>query len=138
MAFFAPPIVFPARSYATRSNTATLGSVAPTAQTQQVGNLAITVQVLPGRINAANTVVLTLSDASGRLVTVAQLQLTTNMQVIDMGTARVTIPAGHPTYVATFQPATAFSMPGVWVLTVTIHRHEQAQLEARFAVVPKG
>jgi hypothetical protein len=95
---FAPPLVFPAGSYATRSVTATVASTAGPIQTQQAGDLAITVQVLPARVNATNTVIVTISERpSGTLVTDAQVQLSINMEVMDMGTRlHIAIPLRIP------------------------------------------
>ncbi len=133
MAFYAPPIVFPANSYAVSTTTPSTTTI--NAQTQQVGNLAVTLQVLPGRVDYANTVLVTINDSHGNPVTDAQVQLITNMELMDMGTARVTVKGGNPTYIATFdKDATAFSMSGVWDITVRIQRPNQAVVQAVFKV----
>lgn len=140
MVFFAPPIVFPAIDYTSGGNSNT--SLPPTtnihAQTKQVGNLSVALQVLPGQVNYANTVVITMNDSAGNPVTDAQLQISTNMEVMDMGTAHASIIGNNPTYVATFKKGTAFSMDGTWDITVKIQRPHQAPLETVFSVTLGG
>lgn len=142
MAFFAPPIVFPNIDYA-----AQLKAAAPAAQTdgilqtQKVDNLSITLQVLPGRAGYSNTVIVTMLDSSGKPVTGAQVEVSANMQVMDMGTSRAsaTGSANNPTYIATFGPnTTAFSMAGLWNITLTIQRPGQAPLQTTFQVTLTG
>ena len=133
MAFFAPPIVFPAINYA--QNQAPTTSTTQIMQTKQVGNLSITLEVLPGRVNYANTVIVTMKDTtSGKLITDAQVQVFTNMEVMDMGTGHATIKGGSPTYIATFGKDAAFSMAGAWDITLKIQRPNQAPLQATFTV----
>jgi putative copper export protein/methionine-rich copper-binding protein CopC len=133
MTFYAPPIVFPAIDYT--SSAQVPPAVTATPQTRQVGNLSITLQVLPGRVNAANTVSVTLKDTrNGRPVTDAQVQMLINMQVMDMGTARATLRRGNPAYSATFTPRTTFTMPGLWEIRLHIQSlHEDVQA-ATFSV----
>ncbi len=134
MAFFAPPIVFPAINYA--QNQAPTTPATQIMQTKQVGNLSITLEVLPGRVNYANTVIVTMKDTtSGKLITDAQVQVFTNMEVMDMGIGHATIKGGNPTYIATFSRDTAFSMPGAWDITLKIQRPNQAPLQATFTVI---
>jgi hypothetical protein len=58
MAFFAPPIVLPA--LASPSNTTALSPLsARNMQTKQVGDLSVTLLVLPARIRYANTLIIT-------------------------------------------------------------------------------
>jgi methionine-rich copper-binding protein CopC/putative copper export protein len=133
MAFLAPPINFPAIT----SNNAQSQSVSATtagAQTKQAGDLSVTLQVLPGRVGDANTVIVTINDRSGNPVTNAQVQLTTNMQIMDMGTARKTIAGGNPVYIATFSKQESFSMAGVWVIGVRIQRPGQSPVQVTFPV----
>lgn len=134
MAFFAPPIVFPTIDYATAAN----NSVAPppgiNAQTEQVGSLSVTLQVSPGRSGYANTVILTINDSNGNPVTDAQVQLTTNMIIMDMGTTHVSIAGGNPTYSATFTKEQAFSMGGLWDVTVKIQLPRQSPVQSIFQV----
>ena len=138
MTFFAPPIVFPTIDYA-----AQVRSAAPAAQTtgitqtKQVGNLAVTLQVLPARYGYANTLIVTMTGASGKPVTDAKVDISTNMQLMDMGTAHASIPGGNPTYITTFSPnsGTAFSMPGLWDISLNIQRPGQAPLQTTFQVV---
>ena len=134
MVFFAPPIVFPNIDYATAAN----NSVAPppgiNAQTEQVGNLSVTLQVSPGRTGYANTVILTINDSNGNPVTTAQVQLTTNMVIMDMGIAHASIAGGNPTYIATFGANQAFSMDGLWDITVKIQLPHQSPVQTIFQV----
>jgi len=133
MAFYAPPIVFPAIYYTLSISSIPVPPNTHT-QTQQVGGLAVTLQVLPGRIDYANTVVVTINDSNGNPVTDAQVQLRTNMEVMDMGTAQATVQGGNPTYIATFGKDEAFSMFGVWDITVYIQRPKQAPVQVVFKV----
>ena len=133
MAFFAPPIVFPTINYA--QNPASTTPTTQIMQTKQVGNLSITLEVLPGRVNYANTVIVTMKDTtSGKLITDAQVQVFTNMEVMDMGIGHATIKGGNPTYIATFSRDTAFFMAGAWDITLKIQRPNQAPLQATFTV----
>src|SRR5216684_6616119 len=98
MAFFAPPVVFPAIDY-TQSTQAAPSSPTSTTfimQTQQVGKLSITLQVLPGRIGYANTVIVLMKESSsGNPVTDAQVQMSINMELMNMGTARANVKGGE-------------------------------------------
>src|SRR3989441_849931 len=90
LSFFAPPIVFPAINYtqSTNSTTTTTGPTAHNIQTQVVGNLAITLQVLPGETHYANTVIVSMKDrTTGSLVTDAGIKISINMVLMNMGTA---------------------------------------------------
>ncbi|MGI9057549.1 MAG: copper resistance protein CopC [Ktedonobacteraceae bacterium] len=139
MAFFAPPIVFP--NLLSSQNTGTTSSANNTSvlsQTQKVGNLTVTLQVLPGRVDYANTVIVTMNDASGNPVTNAQVQLHTNMELMDMGMATATIKGGNPTYVATFAKDAAFSMFGRWDIALAIQRPGQPTLKTTFTVTLSG
>ncbi len=135
MAFFAPPIVFPNIDYATATNSSTAPPPGINAQSEQVGDLAVTLQVSPGRSGYANTVILSINDSAGNPVTDAQVQLTTNMVVMDMGTGHATIAGGNPTYIAVFNADTAFSMSGLWDITVTIQRPHQPPVQTIFQVM---
>jgi len=137
MTFYAPPIVFPAINYAS-SASPTPATPTTHTQTQQVDGLAVTLQVLPGRVDYANTVVVTINDSNGNPVTDAQVQLTTNMELMDMGTAHVTVQGGNPTYIALFGNDEAFSMVGVWDITVHIQRPKQAPVQTVFKVTLTG
>ncbi len=141
MAFFAPPIAFPDIDYAAQLRAASQGTPAAQngsiLQTQPVGDLSVTLQVLPARSGYANTVIVTMRDSSGKPVTGATVAISTNMQVMDMGTAHATAtPSGNnPTYIATFGPnTTAFSMAGLWDITLTIQRPGQPSLQTTFQV----
>lgn len=136
MAFFAPPIVFPLLP--SPSNTTSSSPLsARNMQTKQVGDLSVTLQVLPGRINYANTVIITMVDSKGNPVTDAQVQLIIGMKFMDMGIVRVAIKAGNPTYVATFgKEAIPFSaMFGAWEIIVQIQRPNQALMQGVFQVI---
>ena len=140
MAFYAPPIVFPAITYTAPAspNQATPPTTSLNAQTQRVGNLTVTLQVLPGRVDYANTVIVTINDSSGNPVTDAQVQLRANMELMDMGTAQATVKGGNPTYIATFNKDAAFSMFGVWDIALRIQRPNQAPVQAVFKVTLEG
>ena len=132
MAFFAPPILFPNITYSNPS-TSTNGST--TMQTRQFGDLSVTLQVLPGHTSSANTVILMINESNGASVTDAQVQLTTNMLVMDMGTEHATIKRGNPLYIATFDQGKAFSMAGLWSITVTIQRPAHAPVQGTFQIM---
>jgi methionine-rich copper-binding protein CopC/putative copper export protein len=140
MAFYAPPIVFPAVAYTAPAspNQATPSTTSLNAQTQRVGNFTVTLQVLPGRVDYANTVIVTINDSSGNPVTDAQVQLRTNMELMNMGTAQATVKGGNPTYIAAFNKDAAFSMFGVWDIAVRIQRPNQAPVQAVFKVTLEG
>lgn len=131
LAFYAPPIVFPeapassqaAQSTASQSNT----------QTQQVSDLSVTLQVQPGKVAQPNLVILTITDRNGQPVTDAQVKLTTNMVVMDMGTTSTTIKGGNPVYSAAFDKS-VFSMAGLWDIHVSIQRPNQPAAETQFKV----
>ncbi|MBV9231979.1 MAG: FixH family protein, partial [Chloroflexi bacterium] len=133
MFFFAPPIVFPNITYS-NPPAAVPTNNAVNVQTKQIGDLSVTLQVLPGRVGYANTVVVTMTDSNGMPVTDAQVRLITNMQIMDMGTQVATVKGGNPTYVATFEKGQAFSMAGVWVINVRIQRPGHAPVQGSFQV----
>jgi putative copper export protein/methionine-rich copper-binding protein CopC len=134
MMFFAPPIVFPAVNYNTNTQQPAAPTTTTTTQTRQIGNLSVTLQVVPGKIAANNTVLLTLVGPGGQLVTNAHVQLRVNMQAMDMGTAQATATGGNPMYVATFRQGQAFSMAGLWVINVRISQPGQLPVSGTFTV----
>ena len=135
MAFFAPPVVFPNIDYSQNTSSASNSTTTSTFQTQQVRDLSVTLQVLPGRVDTANTVLVTIVDSkSGQLVTNAQVQMSINMAIMDMGTTSTNLRAGNPTYVATFDKQTTFSMAGQWEIRLRIQRPGQPSQQATFTV----
>ncbi len=139
MAFFAPPIVFPnSFSLQISSTPPPANNTALPSQTQKVGNLTVTLQVLPGLVEYANTVIVTMNDASGLPVTNAQVQLRTSMELMNMGTAQTTVKGGNPTYIATFDKDAAFSMFGRWDIALVIQRPGQPTLQTTFTVTLSG
>jgi putative copper export protein/methionine-rich copper-binding protein CopC len=130
LTFYAPPIVFPDVTY---SNPATQITSPSKAQTQQVGDLSVTLQLLPGQTAQPNVVILTINDPSGQPVTNAQVKLTTNMVLMDMGTTSTTIKGGNPVYTAAFDKG-VFSMAGVWDITVSIQRPNHPAVQVHFKV----
>ncbi len=130
--FFAPPIDFPDVTY---SNQPQLPASAVNTQTKAIGNLSVTLELLPGRSGYVNTVILNIEDARGKPVTDAQVRLTTSMQTMDMETGHANINGGNPLYVTTFDKRTAFSMTGPWVISVEIQRPGQASVRGTFQVV---
>lgn len=137
MAFYTPPIVFP--DIPSTNNTSANVSTTPTSltniQTKQVGHLSITLQTRPAQVSYTNTVIITIVDSNSQIVSDAQVQLTVNMQTMDMGTAHLSIPPGNPTYVATFDKYTTFSMPGTWLIQVNIQRPKQPPVQTTFEVI---
>ncbi|HCP75773.1 MAG TPA: hypothetical protein DIU08_14195, partial [Ktedonobacter sp.] len=131
LSFFAPPIVFPTVDYTQPSSSSTTAPTTLNVQTQEVGNLAITLQILPGRIHYANTIIVSLKDrSSDNLITGAEVKMSINMVVMDMGTSSTTIKGDNPTYIAVFKRDTAFSMPGDWDIGLTILRPGKAPIDA--------
>lgn len=133
MNFFAPPVILPNLDYTALVNQAN-ASANPTTQTQNVGGLSITMSVSPARVNATNTVSLTINDAQGKAISNATVKLAVNMQIMDMGTATATINGGSATYTTTFQAAQTFTMPGLWVIEATIDQPGQQPIVATFRV----
>jgi copper transport protein len=132
MTYFAPPIVFPNSTYTNPPLQATTPS---SMQTQQVGDLSVRLQVIPAKVNAANTLILILTDRAGNVVKDARVQVNTNMQIMDMGTAHATINGGNAVYSTTFDKGAAFSMAGAWIIDITIERPGQPALKAQFTVL---
>jgi methionine-rich copper-binding protein CopC len=133
MTFYAPPIVFPAINY-NNPTTSVPANNASAIQTKQVGDLSLTLQVLPGKVNAINTVVLLLADRSGTPVTNAKVVLVSNMQIMDMGTAHKMVNSTNAVYAAVFAKSESFDMAGVWLLNVTIQRSEHPSLHTTFQI----
>ncbi len=132
LAFFAPPIVFPDVNY---NQSTSQANSASSVQVKHIGNLTVKLQITPGRVGYANTVKVTLQDSSGKAVSNAQVQLTTNMQVMDMGTGHATMRGGNPTYSATFDEQQGLDMAGLWNITVTIQPPGQATMQGTFQVM---
>jgi putative copper export protein len=135
MAFFAPPIEFPAVNYTSSSGSTTAPASGQNLQTKQIGDLSVSLVVLPGRVDYANSVILTLNDSNGNPVTNAQVQISINMELMNMGDFHKTVSEGNPTYVATFAPDTAFSMSGLWDVGVMIVRPNAAPVQGTFQVM---
>ena len=133
MSFFAPPIVFPVNNYASNGSTSTTTS-AQAIQTKQAGNLKVNLQVQPARVDEDNTVIVTIYDSSGNPVSDAQVQISINMELMDMGTVRATIKGSNPTYIAIFGKDETFSMSGTWDILLKIQRPGQAPLQVTFQV----
>ena len=114
MSFYAPPIVFPNTSYTGPSATTTGTPTSTNTQQQKVGTFTVGLQVSPGRVTSANTVVVSITDATGKAVTNAKVEIITNMQAMDMGTAVQNAKTRGATYVATFAPGETFSMSSLW------------------------
>ena len=133
MGFFAPPIVFPPLDTGAISSHPTNGQAT---QTQQVGNLSVSLEVVPAQADTSNTVIITLKDHSGTPVTDAHVRISTNMELMNMGTARKDLLAqdGSSTYVAVFSAGQAFSMAGSWDVTLSIQRPNSAPVQAQFVV----
>jgi len=134
MNFFAPPIVFPNINYAAQAS-AVGNSSSTSSQIQQAGNLSATLQVLPARTGQTNTVILSLLDAQGKPVSNAQIKLTVNMQIMDMGTAHANVTGSSSVYVATFTASQAFTMAGAWSVGVEIDRPNQQAVHLTFQVM---
>ena len=131
MSFLTPPIIFPNVTYSNPPAPSSTSVVST--QTKQIGDLSVTLQVLPGRAGYTNTIVMTIADAKGVPVTNARVQLDTDMVIMNMGTGHVTM--NGPTYIANIDQHTAFSMAGSWTIEVSIQRPSQAPLQGTFQVM---
>jgi methionine-rich copper-binding protein CopC/putative copper export protein len=131
MTFFTPPIHFPDVTYS--SQAVNLASTT-NAQTKQIDDLSVSLQLLPGRSNQANTVVLLINDSNGKPVTNAQVHLTTNMQAMDMGIGSAAMNGGNPVYITTFAKNASFNMVGVWIINVEIQRPKHNTGQGTFQV----
>lgn len=134
LAFFAPPV-------ATNNQNTTTGTSSNllSKQTKQMGDLSVTLAVIPGKIHVVNTVTVKIIDTrSNQSVTKARIMISTNMYQMDMGTARATVVGGTPIYSATFAQDTTFSMTGIWEITLTIQLPQQAQETVLFQVWMSG
>jgi len=134
MSFYAPPIVFPALSATSQAAGVAATPSSNTTQQQKVGVFTIALQVQPGRVNSANTVIVSITDANGKSVTDTKVQLIGSMQAMDMGTALQEATMQGTTYGATFAQGAAFSMSGIWNLTVSFQVTGQAAQKVTFQV----
>ncbi len=132
LSFFAPPIHFPDVPYTIQSSEPTS---ATNAQTKQMGNLTVTLQVLPGLTGYAHTVIVAISDSRGRPVTDAKVDLFTSMRLMDMGKVHETINGGTPAYITTFDKKDAFNMSGLWSIDIQVQRPKQQALKETFEVM---
>ncbi len=136
MSFYTPPIVSPGINYAVQADSTSTDS--QNIQTKQVGNLAVRLEVLPARLNTANTVIVSLIESNENPVTDAQVQITANMVAMDMGTVRETTRGGNSTYIAVFSKDESFSMYGDWTIDVSIQRSQQQPLHVTYVVKLTG
>jgi putative copper export protein len=128
--FYTPPIVIDGQQVKTSTSSSLL-----TTQTKQVDHLSVTLSVTPGKVNAANTVTVKITDTrSGQLVTNAHLVISTNMDQMDMGTVRVILAGGTPIYSAKFAQYKTFSMTGIWDITLSIQLPQHVQDTLLFQV----
>ena len=127
--FYAPPINFPA---SIRNNQTSAPSGAINAQTRQIGNLAVTLQLSPGRTGFDHAIIMTINDSKGRPVTDAQVTISIDMVLMNMGTQHVTLNGGDPIYTTTIDKSKAFNMAGLWNIDVTITRPGQKPVTSSF------
>jgi putative copper export protein len=132
MSFFAPPIVFPDQTY---TNQLGLPINAVNTQTKQIGPCFVTLELLPGHVGQSNTVIMLIKDSKSKIVTDAQVRLTTTMPIMDMGTGHALITGGNPVYAAIFDRDQAFDMAGFWAINVEIQRPNQRAVQATFQVM---
>ena len=134
MSFYSPPIVYPTLSYANPVTTTTGTPTQNNTQQQKVGTFTVGLQVSPGRVTSTNTVIMSITDATGKAVTNANVEIITNMQAMDMGTAIQKATLRGTTYVATFAPGQAFSMNNIWNVEVHFQIPGQAMQKTIFQV----
>lgn len=132
MSFYAPAIVFPNITY---SNPSLPANSTENIQTKQVGNLSLSLQLLPGRVDAANTLVVIINDLNDKSVTDAQVRFTINMETMDMGTTSIMTKGGNPLYVASLRKGKGFSMAGLWDIGVVVQRPGQPPVKTNFQVM---
>jgi methionine-rich copper-binding protein CopC/putative copper export protein len=134
--FFAPPINYPNLADANESAAATPTTASTIAtETQQMGNLTVTVQLLPGRIGYTHTVIVIITDSNGQPINDAQVKLSTDMQIMNMGgTSAVALSKRDPLYVVTFGKNATFDMAGAWQIQLEIQRPGQTLLKKTFIV----
>ncbi len=135
MSFFSPPVVFPAIDYSAVLAAQNAEPV-PTVQNQQQGNLVATFEVTPARIDTANTVLVKLNDTQGKPVSDAQVRISVNMVIMNMG--QVGTVASHEssaTYRAVFDPTQSFTMEGAWAVEVEVTRAGQPEIQFVFHVI---
>ena len=133
MAFYAPPIVYPNISYTNPPATATGTATDNSTQQQKVGTFTVGLQVQPGRVTSANTIIVSIIDAKGNAVTNANVEMITNM-----GTAIQKATKRGTTYVATFPEGDAFSMSGLWDIEIRFQVPGQAVQKTVFQVTTVG
>ena len=134
MSFYAPPIVFPTTSYANPPATTSGSPTATNTQQQKVGSFTVGLQVLPGHVTSTNTVIVSITDAKGKSVSNAKVQLIVDMQSMDMGTTIKQAGIKSATYSTTFAPGEAFSMSGLWNIEIRFQVPGQAAQKASFQV----
>ena len=134
MSFYAPPIVFPNTSYANPPATTTGTPTNTNTQQQKVGTYTVGLQVSPARVTSTNTVVVSITDATGKAVTNAKVEIITNMQAMDMGTAIQNAKTRGTTYVATFAPGESFSMSSLWNVEIRFQIPGKAVQKTTFQV----
>ena len=105
-------------------------------QSKRTGNLSITLEVIPARVELANTILVTLTDTpNGKSVENAQITTTTTMQAMDMGTTHITMSGGKPVYRAMFPADSAFSMFGLWNIALLIRQPGHAPVQIVFTLL---
>jgi hypothetical protein len=137
MAFFAPPVVFPAVNYQAlvANQSPATATPRPVSQTQQVGTLAVTLQLSPARVGTVNTMAITLRDAQGRAVSDATVRVRIDMQIMNMGEVSATAQGGSSGYRATFSADQTFIMGGTWIVLVEIARPHRPSVSLTFHVL---
>ena len=134
MFFYSPPIVYPTISYANPVATTTGTQTQNNTQQQKVGTFTVGLQVSPGHVTSTNTVIVSITNTSGKAVTNAKVEILTNMQAMDMGTAIQKATVRGTTYVATFAPGEAFSMNSLWNVEVHFQVPGQVMQKTTFQV----
>jgi len=125
----------------TKSSAAPVATPSPTAsgnitQSKRADSLSIAIEVTPARVELANTVLVMLTDArSGKPVENAQITATTTMQAMDMGTTRIAMSGGKPVYRAVFPADSAFSMFGLWNITLLIRQSGHPPMQVVFTML---
>ncbi len=132
MSFYSPPIVYPNISYTNPPATVTGTPTTNNTQQQKVGTFMVGIQVLPGRVSSTNTLIVSITDAKGKSVTNARVEIITSMQSMDMGTAIQKATVRGATYAATFAPGAAFSMSGLWNIEIRFQIPGQAAQKVVF------
>ena len=138
LSFFAPPIQFPDLDYHAASDVKNMSSTGGAQQQSQVvGDMTVTLQAQPAKVNIPTTIVVQLADTQGQPITDAQVHLSSAMVAMNMGVTEVPLQKRNTVY-TTILPRNVFSMTGAWNIELKILRphHVVQSLMTRIVINP--